>query len=518
MRNEEVDIVVIGGGPAGAAYATITARAGLRVRVLEGSRFPRHHIGESLLAMSMPLLRSLGVVDDLDAAGFLPKTGAVFVWGAQHRRLDLGFPAPYRAYQVTRGEFDRLLLGHAKQSGANVWQDQWVKSVLRSGAGRVHGVVSDGDHGPTTHHAALVVDASGLFQFLHRRLGLCLQLNGPQRVAISGYYQGAGRLVGDQATNIISEACRDGWLWFIPLSPSLTSVGFVGDGLDLCDPPRQVLAEQIATTQLIASLLTDARATTRPRLLHYTNHIAAGPLWQDGYLLVGDCALFVDPLFSTGVHGALYGGTLAAAATVSVLQDQAPEAELAEWYDQRMRAHYARVQSMVQLLYGINGGQSRFWRSRDLQDMTDAEAEQVAQALGPISIPFFRTAHEHRTLDIPPALAPLLGEFWTNPVTNDAVTADRVALCDSVLARHTWTRRGDRLVRAVALTDPGNRRSTVEIPAASAEGRFIERLALGPVTCGEWRHDRRLTALMSVLNSSGLVQENMETAREMSAF
>ncbi|PXX58775.1 halogenation protein CepH [Nocardia tenerifensis] len=515
MRTEEVDVLVIGGGPAGAAFATITARAGLRVRVLEGKKFPRHHIGESLLAMSMPLLDSLGVTEDLDAAGFLRKTGAVFVWGAEHRRIDLEFPEPHRAYQVYRSEFDRLLLAHAARSGASVWQQQWARSVQPHGddAG-LRVVLSDGEQGRVEHRARMVVDASGLFQFTPRRLGSAQRLSGPHRIAVSGYYTGAERVSGYQAPNVISEASRDGWLWFIPLDATTTSVGFVGDAVDMTLPPAATLDDQIGTSELIASLLAPAQSVRTPRLLRYTNHIVADPLWRDGRVLIGDAAFFVDPLFSTGVHGALYSGTSAASATVSFLKDGLPEAELAEWYDRRMRAHYERVQTMVRLLYGINGTDSRFWRSRDLRDISDAQARTMARALGPISVPLFRTGQQASTLDLPPALAPLLSEFSTDPDPTCTVTAERLVLGHNIQVTHTLVRRGDHVVPAVGLVDPENRRPSVEVPHSSVAARLIGRLAHGPVVRSDWCHDSRLAALVSVLHSGQLVRDDLSARSE----
>ncbi|MFI6172495.1 NAD(P)/FAD-dependent oxidoreductase [Nocardia sp. NPDC051052] len=514
MRTEQVDVIVIGGGPAGAAFATITARAGLQVRVLEGTKFPRHHIGESLLAMSMPLLGTLGVLEDLDSAGFLRKTGAVFVWGEKHRRLDLEFPAPHRAYQVYRSEFDTLLLNHAANSGAAVWQQQWARSTSAAADSRMSTVVSDGAHGRTEHRARVVVDASGLFQFTPRRLGSAQRLSGPHRVAVSGYYTGADRVSGYQAPNVISEASRDGWLWFIPLDANTTSIGFVGDAADLKLSPAQTLTDQIGTTELIAALLRSASSARAPRLLRYTNHIVADPLWRDGRVLIGDTAFFVDPLFSTGVHGALYSGISAASAAVSFLNDGLPEHELADWYDRRMRAHYERVQTMVRLLYGINGTDSRFWSSRDLRHMSGAQARTIARALGPISVPLFRTGQQTNTLDLPPALVPLLSEFSTDPDPTCTVAAERIVLGHNIQITRTLVRRGDHLVPAVGLVDPENRRPSVEVPDSSVAARLIGRLAHGPVTRSEWCADSRLAALVSVLHSGQLVQEDMSADSE----
>ncbi|MGW4799686.1 NAD(P)/FAD-dependent oxidoreductase [Nonomuraea sp. NPDC004297] len=508
MITKEADVVVIGGGPAGSAFATMASRAGLTVDVLEGKEFPRHHIGESLLAMSMPLLETLGLVADLDEADFLPKTGAVFVWGERQQRVDLAMPRPHRAYQVRRAHFDLLLLDHAHTCGARVHTRQWVKSVETGENGRITAVVSDGEHGMIRHRARLTVDASGLFQFLPKKLGLPVDVSGPRRVALSGYYTGAARLTDDQATNIITEAARDGWLWFIPLDETTTSVGFVGDEEDLNARPDAMLTEQIATSSLVRDLLVGAAPAERTHLLRYTNHIAAGPMWRDGRLLIGDTALFVDPLFSTGVHGALLGAVTAAAAVVSHLADGMEEQALADWYDATMRTHYQRVQTMVHLLYGINGRGSRFWASRDLSALSASAADTMAAQLGPISVPLFLTGHHAGTLDIPETLVPLLEEFATAPDPHVEVPQARIALASGVEVLETFTRRGDRVVPALAVRDRRNRRPAVTVPVQESAAAFIRQLAAGPVVRGSWNRDPRLRRLVSVLHSSRLVVED----------
>jgi halogenation protein CepH len=455
--------------------------------------------------MSMPLLETLGVVPLLDDGGFLPKSGAVFVWGGKKKRIDLGFPRPYRAYEVRRAHFDQILLDSASGAGATVFFGQWAKNIVREPEGRLTGIVSDGEHGPIHHQARIVVDASGLFQFMPKRMGLNVNISGPRRIAISAYYSGAGRVEGAQANNVISEATRDGWLWFIPLDEQTTSVGFVGDEDDLKSKPGAALVEQIGCSNLIRSLLDGATLEGHARLLRYTNHIVGDPLWQDGRILIGDAGLFVDPLFSTGVHGALYSGISAAAATVGHLADGLPEAEMAVWYDQTIREHYARVQTMVRLLYGINGGDSRFWSTRDLSDMSAADAEQTVRDLGSTSIPLFQAGLRDGVLDIPDALAPLLQSYAQSPSVRSRVSAPAITLAPAASVREGYMRHGDRVVPALAVHSSADRRAAVQVPADSPPAALLRRLAKGPVRRECWLNNSQLEPFVSVLKTSGLL-------------
>lgn len=403
----QLDALVIGAGPAGTTYGAALAALGLDVVIVEGRKFPREHIGESLLSVSMPILDSLGVMPAIRAKGYPVKRGAVFAWGPDRAEIKLDMAEPGFSFQVQRDEFDLLLLEHAIDAGASVWQEHWVKEPLwRDGrmAGAVVAPAGEPD-AKRNVHARLVVDASGLFQYLPRKLGLDIDVFGPRRAAITSYVTGAGRHAQPYRDDIISEASRDGWLWFIPLSEELTSVGFVGDETDLTNAPADFLREQIDSAPLVRELVRGSETVRKARVLKYTNHQVRSTLWKDGYLLIGDTAIFVDPLFSTGVHGALYSAHIAAAATSSWLSGQLPEPEVAKWYDVRFREHYGRVQSAIHLLYGLNPGDSRFWRTRDCMDMGAEEARDLVRKVGAAGMDFFQRNHSSGALPLPPEVA-----------------------------------------------------------------------------------------------------------------
>lgn len=479
-----VDVVVVGGGPAGSCAAGSLAAAGADVLVVEGRTFPREHIGESLLAMSMPYLRTWGVAERVEAAGFVRKPGAIFVWGGTDRPLELGMPHPGYAFQVERSRFDALLLDAAREQGATVAEARWVRAPVVDDGGRVVGVELSGRAGGEVVTARHVVDASGLHQLLPRKLGLPLALSGPRRAAVSGYFSGADRLPAPHADDIISEACDDGWLWFIPLGPSLTSVGFVTDDRWGDARPGDVLARQVASSSLVRGLLERASVARDARLLRYTNHVVDAPTWGDGYVLVGDSAAFVDPLFSTGVHGALHMASHAAAAIVATAEGRMDDATAAAWYDAKVREHYHRVDETVRLLYGVHPGPGPFWRSRDLSGMSDDEAEVMARRLGVVGMALFAKAAEAGTLTLPAPMARRVGEFAVDfrPVPADLGTT--VTLAPEVERRRDWTWSGGRAVPSVTLAHRRRRTKDVEQPADSPEGRLLARLDAGAPVAG----------------------------------
>jgi FAD-dependent halogenase len=475
IQNHAYDVIVIGGGPAGACTAGHLSRKGWRVLVVEGKKFPRHHIGESLLAMSIPLLRDLGVESKLHQAGFLRKTGAIFIWGSSEQPITLDMPPPGYAFQVSRAQFDQLLLDHAQEQGTEVYYDHWIRQLIQGPDGRVAGVVVETpDRQEIRLSCRYLVDASGLAQFLPRRLNLPITVDGPRRIAISGYFTNAERPEAPRTNDIISEACRDGWLWFIPLSDKLTSVGFVGDEMPLARRPQELLAEQLATSKLVRSMLSTATPAQEAAVLRYTNHLVDAPLWGPGYVLVGDTAMFVDPLFSTGVHGALYSASLVAACLCSVLKGTAPEFVAATWYDQRVKHHYHRVNEMIKLLYGLHEGNSMFWRSRHITDLSEEAAEQLAQTLNAIGMAFFAGTAQEGMLTLPTALSRRLPEFVAQIGRPAAVPLNTIVeRVPEVTLEEGWMRSQGELVAALSLTHARGRTLRIEHPANSAWGQIL---------------------------------------------
>lgn len=374
-RQTSVDIVVIGGGPGGSAAATLLARQGWRVMLLERECFPRPHIGESLLPASIPILEELGVLPAVQAEGFLKKWGATMVWGRDKTPWSWYFGETNRryphSYQVWRPRFDQLLLDNAAANGVMARQGCQVTRVLFDAASQdAVGVQFRDEQGAdATVSARFVLDASGQAALLGRQLNLRRWDDAFRNLAVYAYYDGARRLEPPADTNIFIESYPNGWLWTIPLHNGQASVGAVVDGAVGESQARELglaafLEQQLAQAPHTAGLLAAAQRVSEPQIVKdwsYACEKIAGP----GYALLGDAACFIDPLFSSGVHLALMSGVLAAAYVTTYLRqpDLAPAA--AQVYQELYYKEYRHFREMVRLFYSSNRTvESYFWEAR----------------------------------------------------------------------------------------------------------------------------------------------------------
>ncbi|MFC7745505.1 tryptophan 7-halogenase [Nocardiopsis composta] len=380
--------------PAGSTAATLIAKEGHRVALLEKERFPRYQIGESLLPATVHgVCRLLDVTEDMEAAGFQVKRGGSFRWGTSPEPWNFLFalspklsgPTSY-AYQVDRMTFDHILLKNAARHGVDVREESAALEAVRTG-GRVTGVrYTD----PDGHHRELsafyVLDASGNTGRLHRAVGGIRHYSDFfKNLAVFGYFEGGKRLPGPDRGNILCAAFDEGWIWYIPLSDTLTSVGAVlnRDQAGRIQADREkTLLESIERCDIVRDYLSEATRVTEGTYgeirVRKDYSYANSAFWAPGIALIGDAACFIDPVFSTGVHLATYGGLLAARSVNSVLAGDLPEERVFTEFESRYRREYAVFYEFLSAFYDMQVHEdSYFWKARKVtraEGLGDMEA------------------------------------------------------------------------------------------------------------------------------------------------
>lgn len=414
-NEQRADVVVVGGGPGGSTAATMIAKAGHRVVLLEKERFPRYQIGESLLPSTVHgVCEMLGVTDELAKHNFPVKRGGTFRWGKNAEPWTFTFALSRKlagptstAYQVDRAKFDHILLQNAAKNGVDVREEHDVLALTEDEEGRTDGVrVRTEDGVEREIKARYVVVAAGNADALYKSVAPRIQSPFFQNVALFGYYEGGKRLPAPNSGNVLSVAFSDGWFWYIPLSDELTSVGAVvaADKAHLLQGQReQAMNSLIEKCPMIADYLAEARRVTHG--MHGELRIRKdysycnSAFWRPGAVLVGDAACFVDPVFSTGVHLATYSGLLAARSVNTSLDGQLAENACFAEYEARYRREYQLFYQFLQSMYDLNRDESSyFWEARKTlatdQDDPEAFVDLVAGVSGPDSVMFDRTAME----------------------------------------------------------------------------------------------------------------------------
>lgn len=330
MIHERVQVLVLGGGPAGATAATLLAQKGLRVRLLERERFPRFHIGESLMPETYWTLRRLGLVDRLQASTFTRKYSVQFVndSGKESQPFYFFEVNPHESsqtWQVLRSEFDALMLKNAQDQGVDVRQGTRALDVLFDGQ-RACGVRYQDEDGMTGEiQAEVVVDATGQSTLIANRLKLREPDPLLKKASLWTYFEGAQRESGldEGATLVLQTAGKKGWFWYIPLHNNIVSVGVVSSIEDLFRKDRGTDHETIFHAELENCPAAKRRVAGGKRVtgfyttkdFSYRSRQVAG----DGWVLVGDAFGFLDPIYSSGVFLALKSGELAADAVAEGL-------------------------------------------------------------------------------------------------------------------------------------------------------------------------------------------------------
>jgi flavin-dependent dehydrogenase len=369
---ERAEVVVIGGGPAGATAAAVAAQRGRRVALFERERFPRFHVGESLIPETFGVFNRLGMLDAMRGSRFVEKHSVQFV----NERGVLSEPFYFSDYkpqessqtwQVRRSEFDDMMLRNAARLGVDVYEGCRILEVLFDGVGseaRARGVRVQDEAGLVrTVEADVVVDASGQGAMIQSRLGLRDWDQELKKAAVWSYWKGATRGTGrdEGATLVLQLDEKQGWFWYIPLHDDIMSVGVVA-GHDYLFKQRAtkdseaIYREEIGRCPGLIPRLAQAEQIEPVRVAKeysYRSRQVAG----SGWVLVGDAFGFLDPLYSSGILLALKSGELAGDAVADALEANDLSAErLGAWAPEFIRGMERMRRLVVEFYDGFNFG------------------------------------------------------------------------------------------------------------------------------------------------------------------
>jgi len=361
---QSFDALMIGGGPAGAAAAAMLAASGHRVLVLEREKFPRYHVGESLLPFTFQPLERLGLIERMRQSAFVKKYSVQFVSPSGKASEPFYFFNRYdrdtiaQTWQVLRSEFDQVLLDNARDQGATVLEETAVTGLLQEGH-RVRGVRARNQAGETAEYRApITLDCTGKESFAAVRLGWRVKDPRLNKVAVWTYYQGSKRDSGiDEGQTTVAMIPEKGWFWHIPQHDDMVSVGVVAEARYLTrhglKAPEAIFKREIEQNLWIKDHLSTGRQVGPYYLTSeysfHSRHCAC-----EGLLLAGDAFCFLDPVFSSGLMLALKSGVLAADAVHAALlaRDFSPT-RFAE-YGRLLREGIENMRKLVYAFYDPN--------------------------------------------------------------------------------------------------------------------------------------------------------------------
>ena len=360
MSKYNYDVLIIGGGPAGSSSAAILAEHGHRVLVLEREKFPRYHVGESMIPFNYGPMERLGLIPMMKQSAFVKKYSVVFVSPNGRASQPFYFFNRYdketiaQTWQVLRSEFDEILLNHARSKGAEVIEEITVKELLRE-SGRVVGVRAQKKSGEIVEfRAPMTLDCTGKEAFTAVRNGWRQRDPYLNKVAVWTYYKGSKREAGiDEGQTTVAMIPEKGWFWHIPQHNHMVSVGVVAEGKYLSrggvKDPKAIFHREVEENLWIKDHLSVGEQVgpyfVTSEYTHHSRHCGS-----EGLLLVGDAFAFLDPVFSSGLMLALKSGVLAG--------DAVHEALLANDFSPARFANYATymrqgVENMRKLVYAF---------------------------------------------------------------------------------------------------------------------------------------------------------------------
>jgi flavin-dependent dehydrogenase len=405
---ESYDCIVIGGGPSGSTVATLVADAGHKVLVIERTKFPRFHIGESLMPETYWTFERLGMLPKLKQSDFVKKYSVQFVTATGKESQPFYFDERdprecSQTWQVLRSRFDEMLLDNSAEHGATVWQEANVNEVILEPSPtddlpRATGVVvtRKGEQ-PRRINARVVVDATGTNAMVSKKLGIRKGDPALRKAAVFAHYKGCSRDPGKNggATLVLSTKQNDGWFWYIPLPDDITSIGVVGDLSRLSNKlstPEKTLEEEIANCPGLTPRMTEAKRVSEVHVISdysYRSSRCAG----DGWVLVGDAFGFLDPMYSSGVFLALKSGEMAADVINEALKTGGTDAvNLSKWGEQ-LSDGMQTIRKLVYAFYTPGFSFGRFIRANP-DRVNDVTAILVGDVFRPEVKDVFRPLSE----------------------------------------------------------------------------------------------------------------------------
>ena len=441
----------------------------------------------------MPILQDLGVLGQVESAGFPKKYGATMLWGSDPEPWSWYFRETNRtwphAYQVWRPTFDKILLDNARANGVRVLEQCAVTGPILDGDS-VTGVEYRTPNGSTASiHADWTIDASGQSAVLGRALHLRQWDDHFRNMAVYAYFQGASRLPDpDAANNIFIESYEHGWTWNIPLADDTASVGIVVDSQlgqrgisDL--GVSNYYTQQIQSATRTAQMTSDARMIAPPHVIKdwsYTSDRMIG----DGWILVGDAACFIDPLFSSGVHLAMMSAVMAAAYVRAVHSDPTMRKPAARLYQQLYRKEYSHFRELARLFYASNRTvESYFWEARRIIGDDDRESRRSFIRAVAGQAP---RGYERAVLDrghLPTDLTHAIHQI-ESARTHRATQFDQAPIHNTI----PKLTPGTRLERGLTFADDQFEWSALLITPDRPEGAPISQLVAALVSCIDGHH------------------------------
>lgn len=356
------DAIIVGGGPAGAAAGAMLAESGHRVVILEREKFPRYHVGESLLPFTFEPLKRLGLIQKMRDSVFVKKYSVQFVSPSGRASQPFYFFNRYdkdvaQTWQVLRSEFDLLLLNNAREKGATVHEQTSVRELIREND-RVVGVRADSGGKPLEFRAPITIDCTGRDAFAAVRNGW--RVGDPQlhKAAVWTYYRGARRDEGiDAGGTTVAFVPEKGWFWYIPLHDDVVGVGVVAEGKylsrDGVKSPEQIFKREITQNRWIEEHLAPG---TQFGPYYITGEYSYHSKYcaTEGLVLAGDAYCFLDPVFSSGLMLALKSGVMVADVVhESIMDSDFSPARFTE-YGRQLREGIENMRKLVYAFYDPN--------------------------------------------------------------------------------------------------------------------------------------------------------------------